>query len=130
MQLRYKKVLVLGATSGIGWALAAKLVETGTSVVAVGRRRENLDDFKSQYGRSSDATVDIAVFDITKLGDIPQFVKEIFGKHADIDCVMLNSGIQRHLDWTEYVQSHIPSHRIPTGQLFRDSCLSNGTDFI
>jgi len=101
MPFQYKKVLVLGATSGIGWALAAKLVESGVSVIAVGRRQEKLDEFAKQYGITGKADVDTAVFDITKLQDIPGFAEEMFKKHPDIDSVMLNSGIQRHLSWVE-----------------------------
>lgn len=100
MPFEYKKVLMLGATSGIGWALAAKMIENGVSVIAVGRRQEKLDEFAKQYG-SGKATVDTAAFDITKLKEIPGFAKEIFTKHPDLDCVFLNSGLQRHLDWTK-----------------------------
>ncbi|KAI7372657.1 short-chain dehydrogenase/ reductase-like protein, partial [Hortaea werneckii] len=100
MPFEYKKVLMLGATSGIGWALAAKMVEIGVSVTAVGRRQEKLDEFAKQYG-SGKATVDTAAFDITNLKEIPNFAKEIFTKHPDLDCVFLNSGVQRHLDWTK-----------------------------
>ncbi|KAK4540379.1 hypothetical protein LTR36_009236 [Oleoguttula mirabilis] len=106
MPFEYKKVLVVGATSGIGRALAAKFVENGVSVIAVGRRQENLDDFAKQYGSVGEASVgeasvDTAVFDITKLQEIPGFAKDMFTKHPDIDSVMLNSGIQRHLSWVD-----------------------------
>ena len=43
MSLKYNKVLVLGATSGIGWALAEKIVQDGKHVIIVGRRQEKLD---------------------------------------------------------------------------------------
>ncbi|KAK3714463.1 hypothetical protein LTR37_007769 [Vermiconidia calcicola] len=101
MQLQHKKVLVFGATSGIGWSLAAKFIETGTSVIAIGRRKERLDDFAEQYGKIGDATVDIAVFDITDLKAIPEFARRMFDKHRDIDCVFLNSGLQRAINWVE-----------------------------
>ena len=101
MQLQYKKVLVIGATSGIGWALATKFVEAGTSVIVVGRRQEKLDEFARQYGSSNNATVDTAVFDITDLKGIPKFASEIFNKHPDLDCVFLNSGMQRMMNWVE-----------------------------
>ncbi|EMC92397.1 hypothetical protein BAUCODRAFT_287416 [Baudoinia panamericana UAMH 10762] len=100
MPFEYKKVLVLGATSGIGWALASKFIENGVSVIAVGRRKENLDDFAKQHS-SGKATVDTAVFDITKLDQIPKFAEEIFSKHPDLDCVFLNSGVQRHMNWAD-----------------------------
>ncbi|CAK3743604.1 hypothetical protein AC579_1380 [Lecanosticta acicola] len=99
MGFKYGKVLVLGATSGIGWAMAKKFLDEGCSVVIVGRRKENLDDFVSKYGK--DGKVDSIQFDITDLKAIPKFVSDIVSKHADLDCVFMNSGIQRHLDWKE-----------------------------
>lgn len=101
MPFEYKKVLVLGATSGIGWALAAKMVENCVNIIAVGRRKEKLDDFAKQYGNTSKATVDTVVFDLTKLEEIPAFANDVFTKHPDLDCVILNSGIQRRLSWAE-----------------------------
>ncbi|EME46608.1 hypothetical protein DOTSEDRAFT_70581 [Dothistroma septosporum NZE10] len=95
MPFRYNKVLVIGATSGIGLALSEKFVAEGSSVVATGRRKENLDDLVKQHK----GKIDTVVFDITKLKDIPKFVTEVFAKHSDIDCVLLNAGIQRHLQW-------------------------------
>lgn len=90
---QYKKVLVLGATSGIGWALAAKLVENGTSVIVSGRRKENLDKFVQEYG--SKGNVDSLVFDITDFATIPKVTEDVFKKHPDLDCVWMNSGLQR-----------------------------------
>lgn len=101
MQLKYNKVLMLGATSGIGRALADKLVETGTSVIAVGRRQDKLDEFKKHHTGQSEGKVDTAAFDITDLKAIPKFASEIFKKHPDLDCVFLNSGLQRAVDWTK-----------------------------
>ncbi|KAK5117024.1 hypothetical protein LTR62_006745 [Meristemomyces frigidus] len=100
MPFEYKKVLMVGATSGIGWALASRMIENGIDVVAVGRRKENLDKFAHEH-RGGEGKVDTAVFDITKLDQIPGFAKDIFSRHSDIDCVFLNSGLQRAMDWTQ-----------------------------
>ena len=101
MQLPYKKVLVVGATSGIGWALAAKFVETGTSVIVTGRRKEKLEEFVEKYGGHGSTTVDSAVFDVTDLKAMPQFAADQFSKHPDLDCIFLNSGMQRAVNWAE-----------------------------
>lgn len=99
MPFQYKKVLVLGATSGIGWAMAKKFLDQGSSVIVTGRRKENLDDFQRQYGQ--DGRVDTAVFDVTNLKNIQNFANETISKHPDLDCIFLNAGIQRHLNWRE-----------------------------
>ncbi|KAI9897414.1 hypothetical protein N3K66_007270 [Trichothecium roseum] len=103
----YKKALVLGATSGIGEALAAKLVSEGTKVVVVGRRQANLDAFVQKHGKGggdsgsteATATVTAARFDVTDLDAIKPFAASITAQHPDLDCVVVNSGVQRAFDF-------------------------------
>ena len=100
MQLKYNKVLLVGATSGIGKALAVKFLETGTSVIAVGRRQDKLDEFAKEHS-SQAGKVDTAKFDITDLKAIPGFAADMFKKYPDLDCVFLNSGMQRAINWAK-----------------------------
>jgi short-subunit dehydrogenase involved in D-alanine esterification of teichoic acids len=98
MSLKYKKVLVIGATSGIGLAYAEKVVADGKKVIVVGRRKENLDAFVEKHGGDQAEAV---VFDITRLDQIPAFAQDITTRHPDLDCILLNSGIQRGFDFTK-----------------------------
>ena len=91
-QFNYKKALIFGATSGIGHALAAKFVENGIKVVVVGRRKENLDKFVQDHGKDM---AEAYQFDITQTDKAPEFANTVLKAHPDIDCVLLNSGIQR-----------------------------------
>lgn len=70
MPLPYKRVLVIGATSGIGEALASRFVAEGAKVIAVGRRKENLEAFVHKHGKDKATAVP---FDITELDKIPNF---------------------------------------------------------
>lgn len=63
----YNKVLIIGATSGIGKALATRLVKNNIPLVISGRREENLREFASQYGSDR---VKTKVFDVTKLDEV------------------------------------------------------------
>lgn len=72
MTFHYKTVLVIGATSGIGLALAERMIENGSHVIAVGRRQENLDEFVQKYGEDKASSIK---FDITNLAGIPAFVE-------------------------------------------------------
>ncbi|KAI1052594.1 hypothetical protein LB507_009861 [Fusarium sp. FIESC RH6] len=92
----YKKTLILGASSGIGQALAAKLIATGTKVIIVGRRRENLESFVKEHGADN---VRAIVFDVTNLDHIKDFAEEVIRSDPDLDSVVLNSGIQRGFDF-------------------------------
>ena len=70
MAFPYKKVLVIGATSGIGEALASRIVQNGSSVIVTGRRKERLADFVHKHGKDKATAVP---FDITELDKIPNF---------------------------------------------------------
>ncbi|KAL2439040.1 hypothetical protein ABEF95_015641 [Exophiala dermatitidis] len=98
MPFPYKKVVVTGATSGIGEALARKLVDDGSFVIGVGRRKENLDKLVQEYGHHK---VQGVQFDITQLKSIPHFATNIINTHPDVDCIILNAGIQRRADFSE-----------------------------
>jgi NADP-dependent 3-hydroxy acid dehydrogenase YdfG len=71
MPIQYKRVLVIGATSGIGEALATRFVQEGSSVVVVGRRKEKLEEFVHKHGKDKATAVP---FDITEMEKIPNFV--------------------------------------------------------
>lgn len=98
MVLKYNKILVIGATSGIGAAYAERIVKDGKKVIITGRRKENLDEFVKKHGTD---TVSEVVFDITQLDQIPKFANSIIKAHPDLDCVLLNSGIQRGFDFSK-----------------------------
>ena len=74
MPFQYKRVLVIGATSGIGKALASRIVQEGSSVIVVGRRKENLEAFVHEHGKDKSTAVP---FDITELDKIPNFVTKL-----------------------------------------------------
>jgi len=79
MPFPYKRVLIIGATSGIGEALAAKLVDEGSNVIVVGRRKEKLEEFVHKHGKDKATAVP---FDITELDKIPNFVTKYSEDHS------------------------------------------------
>lgn len=83
MPFQYKKVLVIGATSGIGWALASRLVKEGSSVIVVGRRKDRLKDFVHEHGKEKASAVP---FDITEMQKIPNFVTKYLCPPVRVSC--------------------------------------------
>ena len=73
MAFPYKHVLLIGATSGIGRAMADRFAETGVKVIAVGRRQERLDEFVSKHGEERASAV---AFDISDPAKIPSFAEK------------------------------------------------------
>ncbi|KAF7169689.1 hypothetical protein CNMCM5623_002353 [Aspergillus felis] len=91
MAFPYKHVLLIGATAGIGHAMADRLVQAGVKVTAVGRRKHRLDEFVQKHGEQLASAVQC---DISILENIPKFAAEIFESYPDVDCLFLNAGIQ------------------------------------
>ncbi|KAL2127701.1 hypothetical protein VTI74DRAFT_10293 [Chaetomium olivicolor] len=94
MAFSYKHVLLVGATSGIGAAMADKLVLEGAKVIAVGRRQERLDAFVQKHGPEKASGVR---YDINDRAGMDAFVQGIITQYPDLDCVFLNSGVQHQI---------------------------------
>jgi NADP-dependent 3-hydroxy acid dehydrogenase YdfG len=73
MSIPYKHVLVIGATSGIGRAMADCFIGQGLKVTVVGRRQERLNEFVAKHGSEKASSI---AFDIEKLDSIPAFVEK------------------------------------------------------
>jgi NADP-dependent 3-hydroxy acid dehydrogenase YdfG len=73
MAFPYKHVVMIGATSGIGKAMADRLIKAGVKVTAVGRRQDRLDDFIKSHGETNASS---QAFDISNLDEIPQFAAQ------------------------------------------------------
>ena len=71
MAVSYKHVLVIGATSGIGAAIADRFVDSGAKVIAVGRRQDRLDAFVQKHGSEKASFVR---FDVTDRAGLENFV--------------------------------------------------------
>lgn len=73
MVFQYKRVLLVGATAGIGAAMADKLVEEGAKVIAVGRRQERLDAFVAKHGPERASAIK---YDVTDRAGLDAFVNK------------------------------------------------------
>jgi len=69
----YRSTLVIGATSGIGLALAERILKHGSKIIAVGRRQDRLDELQKKHGADKVSTF---AFDITNLEGIKKFAFE------------------------------------------------------
>jgi short-subunit dehydrogenase involved in D-alanine esterification of teichoic acids len=98
MSFPYKHVLLIGATAGIGRAMADRFIETGIKVTAVGRRQERLDEFVRKHGEDKASGV---AFDISDISKTPAFAESVMKSYPGIDCLFLNAGIQNAYDLSD-----------------------------
>ncbi|MBU0574115.1 MAG: SDR family oxidoreductase [Candidatus Margulisbacteria bacterium] len=77
--------LVTGASSGIGRAIASKIIELGGSVIAVARREEKLNEL----GAVSEV-IDLSA----KVDDLSSWMLDLAKKHGKIKGLALSAGVQ------------------------------------
>lgn len=90
------KILILGATSGLGEAFAKHFHSQGKKVIAAGRRTERLNKLKSQLPGLE--TVQIDVEDLESLETNLNF---IIKAHQDLDSVFVMAGKMEMLNFTD-----------------------------
>lgn len=92
-----KKVIIIGATSGIGRALAKLYAEKNWLVGVTGRRRELLNSLQEEFP----GNIIIDCFDVTKEGNI-ECIKNLSQQLGGLDLLVYNSGYgepSQKLDW-------------------------------
>ncbi|XP_011493633.2 farnesol dehydrogenase-like [Aedes aegypti] len=90
-----KVAVVTGSSSGIGAAIAKKLVQAGMSVVGLARRVERTEALKSALDESIRHRLHAVKCDVTKEEDILLSFKWIEKTLGGIDVLVNNAGIYR-----------------------------------
>jgi len=93
-----KKIIILGATSGIGRELARIYVKENHKVGITGRRIQLLEELKKE-----DNNFIIKPFDITKTNEVTKYLDELSNELNGVDLVIVCSGtgeINSNLDFS------------------------------
>jgi NAD(P)-dependent dehydrogenase (short-subunit alcohol dehydrogenase family) len=91
VDLRGKRILLTGASSGIGEAAAQKFARRGATVVVVARRQELLDDLVDRITRDGgDATAHAT--DLADLDAVDEMVAKVEQDLGGIDILINNAG--------------------------------------
>jgi 3-oxoacyl-[acyl-carrier protein] reductase len=88
MNLKNKKVLITGATGGIGNSLVEKFVKSEAIVVASGTNEEKLNDLKKKF-----PNIHIEKFKLDNHNKIEEFVDKVDKNLKGLDILINNAGI-------------------------------------
>jgi short-subunit dehydrogenase len=94
-----KRILVTGASSGIGKTLALKIGEAGGEVMLVSRTREKLDEVAKEIEELG-GKAHVHPADLSDLDDIERLANEVNEQHGGVDILVNNAGrsIRRSLE--------------------------------
>jgi NAD(P)-dependent dehydrogenase (short-subunit alcohol dehydrogenase family) len=86
-----KKILITGASSGIGLETALKIGEAGGEVLLVSRTREKLEEVARQVEEAG-GVAHVHPADLADLADIDRVAAEILDEHGGVDVLINNAG--------------------------------------
>ena len=107
-----KKILITGATGGIGHALVKKFVSLEGNVLATGTKIEKLDVLKKEFPK-----INILKFDISNHSKIGEFIENVSSQLTGLDILINNAGINmdnlslrmKDEEWTKVIDVNLGS---------------------
>ena len=90
-----KKVLITGATSGIGKATAERFAKRGFDLIITGRREDRLNTIAEKLRNKYAVKVFELVFDIRQLKEVKKAVAKLKGYWKNVDILINNAGLAK-----------------------------------
>ena len=98
-----KRALLVGASSGIGAALAQKLADEGYLVALLARRGELLEKLTNEINAKHGATrARFYIHDVTDYGSIPALLRQIMSDLGGLDTFIFNTGVSHMVGLKKY----------------------------
>jgi NAD(P)-dependent dehydrogenase (short-subunit alcohol dehydrogenase family) len=89
--IKGKRVLITGASSGIGLETALKVGEAGGEVLLVSRTREKLEEVAKQVEELG-GSAHVHPADLSDLEDVERLAAEVLEQHGGVDVLVNNAG--------------------------------------
>ncbi len=112
INLKNRKILVTGATGGIGGAIIKKFVELDAKVLATGTNNEKLYDLKKKY-----SNIQTLNFNINNHEKIEDFIEQVHSELDGLDVLVNNAGVtvdnlslrMKHEEWQKVIDINLTS---------------------
>lgn len=88
-----KRVLVTGASSGLGESFALSLARAGARVAVAARRRDRLESLKSRLPKENQALIYVTTMDVLDSDSVSNAVDAVETEFGGIDVLVNNSGV-------------------------------------
>jgi len=88
INFKNKKILITGASGGIGKSLVKKFVSLEGNVLATGTKTEKLDALKKEF-----PNISVLKFDISDHSKIAEFIENVSSQLVGLDVLINNAGI-------------------------------------
>ena len=89
-----KAILITGASSGIGQALAMEMAGRGHDLGLAARRVDALEELKAAIGgRHPGVKVELRVLDVTDYASVPGVIQDLATSLGRLDVVVANAGV-------------------------------------
>ena len=86
--LKNKKIIITGASGGIGNSVVKLLSENGAQILATGTKIEKLEELKKKF-----KNINILKFNISKNNEIEKFIEDASNQIGGLDCIINNAGM-------------------------------------
>ena len=96
MILEGKKIMVIGASRGIGSAIAHGCALEGACVVLVGRNQNTLEEVASELRSDTSVLVSTLAWDVSEVDLGPEVIKAAADIMGGLDVIIHNAGVIDH----------------------------------
>ena len=121
-----KTILITGASSGFGKALAQRFAKDSNTICITGRRKERLEELRQELEKSAGVKVIVSAFDIRKRQDVENAIAELRAKIDRVDILVNNAGLAAGLssieegdvdDWEDMIDTNLKGLLYMTRQI-------------
>ena len=88
INFKNKKILITGATGGIGNALVKKFISLEGNILATGTNTDKLDALKKNF-----PNIKVKKFDISEHARIEEFIENVSLELGGLDILINNAGV-------------------------------------